>query len=183
MDLAEQILVEDCQQGNSEAFASLYDKYVKKIYNFVYYKTFHKETAEDITSTVFFKALRSINQFRPDYSFSSWLYTIARNAVTDHFRTNKQLSNIDDIWDLGVEIDFQKEFDVSEQLKNVKEYLHTLPQIQREIIIMRVWQGLSYREISEILGKTEQNCKVIFSRSIKVLRQKIPIAALLFLFL
>jgi DNA-binding CsgD family transcriptional regulator len=69
--------------------------------------------------------------------------------------------------------------DDAEEVKRVKKYLHTLTPLERDIVIMRVWQELSYKEIADIIGKTEANSKMIFSRTLKKLRTLIPLAAFL----
>jgi len=170
-------------QGDKEAFAKLYDEYIKKIYNFIYYKTHHKETAEDLTSITFTKAWKNIESFNKG-SIQAWLYTIARNTVIDHYRTVKQDKNIDDVWDLSSNTDIAMDADTVLKVEDVKKYLQDIAPIQRDIVIMRVWQDLSYKEIAEITGKSEANCKVIYSRAISKLKLKMPIVVFIaFLFL
>lgn len=164
-----------------ERFAELYDAYVKKVYKFIYYKTLHKETAEDLTSETFFKALKNFKSFDSSRSFSSWIYKIAQNTVIDYYRTSKRTENIDDIWDLKDEDDFLKRIDDKTEIKRVKKHLSLLPSLQRDIIIMRIWQNMSYSEIAEVIGKSEDNCKVIYSRAIAKLRESIPIISLILL--
>lgn len=175
--LRDQQIPADIKKGDSEAFGKLYDEYIKKIYNFIYYKTHHKETAEDLTSATFVKALQNIQKYSLEKgSFSAWLYKIARNTVIDHYRTMKFNYNIEDAWDISS--DEKIDFDTDSRLKieEIKKYIKDFKQTERDIIIMRVWQEMSYREIAEILGKTENNCKVIFSRAIKNLKEKMPLA-------
>lgn len=180
----EQELVRDAQRGNKEAFGMLYDAYVKHIYDFVYYKTHHKETAEDIVSHVFIKAMRGIEKIDPAKSFKSWIYRIAQNTVIDHYRSRKQHTDIDDAWDIHDEsIDIEHDVDTKEKLAKVKKIIETLPQPQRDIVIMRVWQDLSYKEIAEIVGKSERNCMVIYSRAIEKLRDLVPAGLLALLLL
>lgn len=169
---------------NTENFADLYDKYAKKIFNFIYYKTHHKETAQDLTQETFIKALDNFNGFSQDKGkFSTWIYQIARNTVIDFYRTKKSCVNVDDVWDLAGKEDILRDFDVSKKLKDVEKYLARLKPEQREIIILRVWEGYSYKEIAEILGKNEGNCRVMFSRTIKSLRDEMPLSVFLFLLL
>ncbi len=166
----EKELILQSQKGNQEAFGMLYDYYIRTIYNFIYYKTFHKETAEDLTSTTFFKALKNISSVDPEKSFRSWLYKIAQNTVLDHFRTNRSTTDIDEFWDLADDTDIVENIDDTDIIKSVKKHINALPPEDRDIIIMRVWQELSYKEIAEILGKTEASCKMAYSRSVKKLR-------------
>lgn len=172
----EKELVIKSRDGDSQAFGVLYDHYIRRIYNFVFYKTYHKETAEDLTSQTFFKALNNIKSVDPDKSFSSWLYKIAQNTVIDHYRRDRNHSDIDDIWDISDETDIVGDLDTDRNFKNAQKYLKKLPQIERDIIMMRVWQEMPYKEIAEVVGKSEANCKMIYSRAIKKLRDVVPLA-------
>lgn len=175
----EKALILECQKGNMKSFGALYDEYIRRIYNFVYYKTHHKETAEDLTGQTFYKALKNIGQCDPARSFSSWLYRIARNTVIDYYRSKRPLVDIEDVWDLADDRDFISDLDAKLQIEKVKGYLTNLPSPQRDIIIMRVWLEMPYKEIAEIIGKTEENCRVTFSRAVAELREAIPLAAAL----
>jgi RNA polymerase sigma-70 factor (ECF subfamily) len=182
MDDAEISAIKDCQKGRMESFGLLYDKYIGKIYKFVYYKTNHRETAEDIVSQVFLKAVDKIKDFQINKgTFQAWLYRIARNAVIDHYRSQKYDENVDDWWGLSDSSDIERDADFKIKLEEVDEYLKKLSPEHREIIIMRVWQGLSYAEIAAVTGKTEASCKMMFSRSINKLRSEVPLAVLLLL--
>lgn len=168
--------IENCQKGRKDDFAYIYDVFVEKIYKFIYYKTGHRETAEDLTSQTFFKALNKINTFKVNDNFSAWIYRIARNLVIDHYRTKKNDNNIDDMWDLSAQEDLELDTDNKHKILAVKEYLQELKKEQREIVIMRVWEGLSYQEIAEIIGKSEGSVKMTFVRTIKKLREEMPLA-------
>lgn len=181
MVLDDKKMVLNCQAGHLEDFGLLYEKYIKKIYDFIYYKTTHKETAEDLTSQTFFKALEKINTFNAGHgAFAAWLYQIARHNIIDYYRAKKNDANIEDVWDLAGDEDLDRDLDNKEKLKQIKKYIVKLNAGQREIIIMRVWQEMSYREISEITGKSEDVCRMSFSRAIKKLKQEMPLMVFLF---
>lgn len=183
MEQTEQLrFIAELQKGNKEAFTPLYHEFIRPIYNFVYYKTHHKETAEDITSTVFTKAFTNIASFKSDKGpFSAWLYQIARNQIIDHYRAVKPTLDIEDAWGVGDESDIERDLDTKEQLAKVKTYLQGLSAEQRDIVIMRVWQEMSYAEIAAALGKSEASCKMMFSRTISKLREEIPAISLVLL--
>lgn len=184
MDIDDKQIITQCQKGDLERFGQLYDKYIKKIYDFIYYKTTHKETAEDLTSQTFFKAMDKIGGFdNSKGTFSAWLYQIARNTVIDFYRTKRKEANIEDIWDLAGNDDLERDIDTKEKLAKVEKYIAKLKSEQREIIIMRVWQDMSYQEIVAIKGKSEASCKMIFSRAMAILRKEMPLALFIFLFL
>lgn len=176
-------LIQKIKQGDVEAFGKLYDEYLKKIYNFIYYKTYHQETSEDLTGLTFTKALEKIANFDENKaSFKTWLYSIARYTVIDHYRTEKQNNlDINDVWDLftdeNLEVDVQNKINLQE----VGQYLKNLDSEKREIVFLKIWEGLSYKEIAEIIGKKEDNCKMIFSRTMQKLRKEMPLSSLILL--
>lgn len=168
-------IVRACQAGDRRMFGVLYDRYIGKIYDFIYFKTHHRHIAQDLTSQVFMKALDKIDTFNAEGgTFSGWIFRIARNAVIDHYRTKKEGSDIEDAYDIDDGTDIARDVDAKMTLEKLETYLHGLEEEQRDIIIMRVWQELSYKEIAEITGKTEAGCKMAFSRALKKLRQDMP---------
>lgn len=180
-DVTDETLALRAQAGNAEAFGMLYDRYLDRIYRFIYYKTFLKETAEDITSDVFHKAFERLASYSAEKGvFSAWIYRIARNAVIDHYRTQKKTVPIEDVFDLGNEDRTIEEHDALITLGHVRTFMETLTPRQREIITMRIWEERPYREIAELIGGTEDSAKMAFSRAMKELREKCgPLAPLL----
>jgi len=163
-------LVIQCQAGNLSMFWELYDRYIDKIYKFVYLKTSSRDTAEDITSEVFYKAMNSIQSFRSHEegtSFKSWIYTIANNKVIDFYRTQKSVADIEDCYDLWIQEDFASDVDNHDKIEKILAFLGTLKADQKEVILLRIWEDLSYKEISEITWKSLDNCKKIVSRGLK----------------
>jgi len=177
------LYAKQCGEGNTEAFGILYDRYIEKIYRFIYYKTFLKETAEDLTSDVFHKAFQKINSYNAAKGpFSAWLYRIARNTVIDYYRTRKSTVSLEDIFDVGEENRTVAEKDAVRTLEKITEYLKTVNARQREIITLRIWEERSYKEIAEMLGGTEDSVKMAFSRGIRDLRETCgPLALALFI--
>lgn len=168
----EEDLIAACQSGDTQAFGALYDAYARKLYDFIYYKTSRKEVAEDLTSVVFMKALQNIEKYSKTEtgSFGGWLYSIARNTVIDHYRSIRPNDNLDDAFDLPHHARIEERAEANMQIEKIHAYLKQLPSVQRDIILMRVWQELPYKTIAVAVGKTEDNCKVIYSRAIKELR-------------
>jgi RNA polymerase sigma-70 factor, ECF subfamily len=171
-------LVRQAKEGDNDAFSELYDAYIRKIYDFVYYKTLNKETAEDIVSLVFLKVWQNIKRYQEN-SFSAWLYTIARNSVIDFYRQNKNYRDIDDCWDLASEDDFISKLDNGLQFKKIREAMFCLKSLERDIIIMRFWQDLTFFEIAKRLGKSEGAIKMSLKRALDKIKGETLIVALI----
>ena len=166
-------LVRQTLEGDREAFGRLYDLYLPRIYRYLYHRTFHRETAEDLTSRCFLKALEKLESYRPDRgSFSAWLYRIAANSLVDHFRRKGRRETVSSVWeDTPSEEDFVP--DVHNRLcwEQLKPLVAALPREKRELLFLRIWDDLSFREIGEITGKSEAACKMGFKRILEDLRR------------
>ncbi|MDO8648759.1 MAG: sigma-70 family RNA polymerase sigma factor [Candidatus Peregrinibacteria bacterium] len=175
-------LIASCQTGHLQDFDPLYRTYITPIYRFIYRRTLTKEVAEDLTSVTFIKALEGIRSYSPRKgAFAAWLYRIARNTVTDHYRTQRPQVDIEDVWDLSSDENVPTTVENRLQYEKIREALRDLDPQKRDIILMRLWDGLSYREIAEITGKSEDNCKMIFSRTLAQLKKSAPLSTFLLL--
>jgi RNA polymerase sigma-70 factor (ECF subfamily) len=178
--LTEQEAIAQIAAGNTEAFGVVYDLYIEKIYKFVYYRTHHKQTAEDLTSVVFTKAFNKFSSFDKRANFATWLFRVARNTVIDHYRTKKSVSDIEEAFDLSDSTNISRDYEHKEKMAQAKKYLAQLPEEQRDLVIMRLWDGLSYAEIAEITGKTEANLRVNFSRTLSRMQKEMVLTLILF---
>ncbi|MFA5248339.1 MAG: RNA polymerase sigma factor [Patescibacteria group bacterium] len=161
--------------GNREAFGELYDRYARKIYDFVFFRVSNKEVAEDLTSDIFLKACKKIKDFIPSGAgFGAWLYRIARNRVIDYYRTNKKNYNLEVAENLSDEGRWAEGEDNRLLVTELQEKLEILKPEQRDIILMRAWDELSYKEIATIIGKSEAAAKMLFFRALKILKEKLP---------
>ncbi len=177
-------LVKLVKKGKSAAMGKLYDKYAKEIYKFVFYKTMHKEIAEDLTSKIFLKVLKKIDTFDSKKSaFRTWLYNVARYTVIDYYRVKKSNSDIDDFWDLSSSEDVEAKIHNKVEIEKIKEFLQKLSSDQREIVLLRLWQDLSYKEIAAVMGKNEGACKMAYSRAMKMIRDNYAVYFLLLWFI
>jgi RNA polymerase sigma factor (sigma-70 family) len=167
---------------HNQEFVDLYDQYFDKIYQFVFYRTMHKELAEDLTSQVFMKAWEKFDTYDTSKgSFSAWIYQIARNTIIDNHRTRKDFVDLESAAEPEVDPRFAENIDASNSLSRIRQYLNGFSEEQRSIVIMRVWDELSYKEIADILGKSEASCKMSFSRSMAKIHKEFGSAALVFL--
>ncbi len=171
-------LVELARGGDSEAFGLLYDHYHVSVYRFLYYRTRSAPLAEDLTSETFFRALRSMNNFRwQGKDFGAWLMTIARNLTTDHFKsgrarlemTTEDMAPHDDATD-GPENAVIAGLTNEVLLKALTE----LPTEQRECLIMRFLQGLSIAETALALNRSDGAVKQLQLRGVRNLAKLLP---------
>lgn len=168
--------IERCRRGENEAFAGLYEKYIRGIYDFAYFKTFHKETAEDVAATVFMKAFEHIGRFDPRRGpFGAWLFRIARNEVIDVYRRRLPALSLDDVWDLPAGGDVEVDAVNRDHYRRVRDYLGRLPAEKRDLLIMRIWLDLPFKEIAGALEQNEAQCKMMFYRALDKLRQEVPV--------
>lgn len=167
-------LVGRAKTGDSQAFALIYDTFIKKIYDFIFYKTMHQQLAEDLTSQTFLKAWKKISQFQKG-NFSAWLYTIARNIVVDHYRSQKEILTVEDFWELKADDNVFEEVEKRLKIEKLREGLSHLKASEREILMLRLWQDLPFKEIAIILDKNEGATKMSFARAMESLKKEMPV--------
>ena len=179
----EKTILKRLQSGEKEAFSEVYDIYAVRIFRFVYLKTGSKETAEDLTSEVFFKFWKYIElknevgngKFVMNNGFSSFIYRIARNLIIDYYRKKKEyLIDIDDeIKDTIADQnqDILANLTRKQEIEDLKESLSYLKDDYQEILIFRYVEDLSISEIAEITGKKEGALRVQSHRAVKALEK------------
>jgi len=163
-------------QENPEHFGALYDQYFPQIYRYVASRVRNRELAEDITSEVFFKALRAIGRYRhTGHPFSSWLYQIAVNAITDHYRSRRRAEeSLDDgpeIVDGSVAVDEE----VAQRMgaQDIWDLIDSLPDQQRIAMTLKYGEDLKLAEVGVIMGKSEGAVKLLIFRGTATLRQRL----------
>lgn len=173
------------QAGDFEAFWLLYEKYIDAIFAYVYRKTSDRELAEDLTSRVWMKALRSLEFFwdKENAGFKSWIYCIASNTVIDYYRTKKEKVDIDSIIESGITYDFAREIDAKDNLQEVLSYMESLKWIEKEIVTLRIWDDMSYADIAKVVDKKPDSCKKILSRALKKISANIALVFVILLIL
>ncbi|WP_068785273.1 RNA polymerase sigma factor [Paenibacillus phocaensis] len=166
-------MIREIKEGNTELYSELMRRYQRKILAFVYHmlKSAHMELlAEDLCSETFYKAFRSLHSFREvDASFSTWLYTIARNTVLSELR--KQRSGNVPLDESGIipvapsEVAPEQAVLRSEKVGMVREAINNLPEKQRSALILREYDQLDYQEIANILGQSVSAVKSLLFRA------------------
>lgn len=166
-------------KGELEEFTKLYDAYLERIYRFVYHRLPHTQTAEDVSSDIFISALEKISSYNSQKaSFSTWLYTIARNKVIDHTRTRKSTEEIDAANNVASHHNPAHDASTAFDIDSIQKFLGTLDATQRDIILMRVWDDLPHKDIATVLGMSEAAVKMNYSRTIHKLQVAFGTAAI-----
>jgi RNA polymerase sigma-70 factor (ECF subfamily) len=157
-----------------EAFAELYDLYVKRIYRFVYFKVSGHEETEDIVSEVFLKSWNYIigNSEKEVKSFSGLLYRIARNSIIDYYRKRagsaEHLAEDQDVGDAGKWcVDLNERIDNQQIIVAIRK----LKQEYQEVLTLRYVDGLQIDEIADITGKGNVAVRVTLHRALKKLKE------------
>lgn len=160
-------------------FESWYDEHRETVYRYVRYRVASRATAEDVTSQVFLKALRSIDRYDPGLaSPRTWLLRIARNAVTDHLRSLKRKGSLhvslDRVPDLVSDLPSQEERLLKEErLQKLLNANRTLRSADQEILSLRYGGGLSNGEIADQLGISHNAVAVRIHRALKRLQEAV----------
>ncbi len=161
-------------KSNKEDFIEIYDEHFQRIYNYAYYRTMNHNEAEEITSQTFLAALEKIQGFEyRNIPVAVWLYKIASNALTDFYRkqgktvelTNDYANKDSNCEPDQVVMGRSDKEQLIEQLKN-------LPSLQQQALVLRYIQDLSYREIAEVMDKTEGSVKQLLHRGLTCLRER-----------
>ena len=167
-------LVEWAQAGDSTAFGELYPRYVKKIYNYVYYRTGNHHDAEDLTSRVFFRALGHIGHYDDrGVPFSAWLYRIAHNLVANWHRDRgrQKIVPLDDALITGHRFNAPEAMAESlEEEDLLIRSIRELPPDRQQLLILKFVDRLSNAEIGAIMNRTEGAIKSLYHRTLLSLR-------------
>ncbi|MCY7772439.1 sigma-70 family RNA polymerase sigma factor [Bacillus haynesii] len=152
----------------------VYKNIQPSVYAFFYVKTFHKETAEDLTQGVFYQAVKGHHTFSGKSTIKTWVFAIAKNVLKKHFRSGASKAGANTI------IQHEEAACLSPEehfLKNVKERrlleeINRLDETSQEIVTLRIYGELSFKEISMLTGKTENYARVGFHRAKVKLQQE-----------
>lgn len=172
-------LIAQLQAGDTAAFAQLLERYQGKMYQLAYRYCGDHHEAYDLTQEIFVKMYRSLDRFRGDALFSTWLYRIAINCCKDYLRSRKHAAIPDEHIAERVGNPTTAATQQPDQLLHqtelqdlIRREIDALPQDWRDVVILRELEGLSYAEISEALGKPEGTIKAWLHRGRQALRER-----------
>jgi len=170
----DQIILNRAIQGDHEAFGKLYEDYVERIFNYVYYRTGNQHDAEDLTARVFFRAMRRIPQYEErGLPVSAWLYRIAHNLVANWHRDRGRRPEIS--LDEGFTTVQHSEHPETtlmqlEEQDHLLKIIRDLPPERQQLIILKFVEHMSNAEIGQIMGRTEGAVKSLYHRTLLSLR-------------
>lgn len=176
MQEPEEELVERAK-NDPAAFAILYERYVKKIYNYIYYRTSSHHDAEDLTARTFHQALDNIDRYvNRGVPFSAWLYRIAHNLLANWHRdrSRRQMISLDSL-DLTARRREAPESvaEAREEREMLLEAISRLPADRQQLLILKFAEGLSNAEIGQIMGRSEGAIKSLYHRTLLSLREEL----------
>ena len=162
-------------KADSQAFATLYDFYLPKVYAFVMSKVGSREWAEDIVSDVFLRVLENLSSYEDrGHGFTAWLFTVTRNVIFDfynkHHRQDLPIEEgfqIKDPSDLGAP---HLQAEQNELKEKVRAVMDKLPERELSILQMRFFAGLTNREIALVLNLSESNVGIILFRVLRKIK-------------
>ena len=162
---------------DAEAFGLLYERHVRRIYNYIYYRTGNPHDAEDLTARVFQRALRHVGGFQDKgVPFSAWLYRIAHNLVANWHRdrSRRPVVPLDDhLGAAGMSVHPEAEAVASEERDRLLAVVRRLPEDRQQLLILKFVERLSNAEIGQIMGRTEGAIKSLYHRTLNSLREEL----------
>jgi RNA polymerase sigma-70 factor, ECF subfamily len=171
---SDSLLVRLAQQGNRDAFSTLYERYLPMVFKRVRYAVPERDV-DDVTQEIFIAAMRSLKGFKGDALFSTWLRTLTKRRIADYYRRKNPAQHELDM-DIGEADDLIGEGDTAPGILDetiaVRRALRTLSDDYQEIVLLRFAEGLQFNEIAQLRGQSLEATKSLFRRAIAALRKQ-----------
>jgi RNA polymerase sigma-70 factor (ECF subfamily) len=164
-------------QADPIAFGQLYDRYVSRIYNYVYHRVGNHHDAEDLTARTFYRALSHIDRYvHRGAPFSAWLYRIAHNLVANYHRdrSRRQTIALDETSAVtSRQPSPQEQAEANERAEALRRAIRRLSPDRQQLLILKFSEGLSNAEIGEIMGRSEGAIKSLYHRTLLTLQEEL----------
>ena len=157
-------------------FEQIYRTYFKPIYHYVWQLSGNEHIAEEITSETFFKAINSIESFRGDCDMRVWLCQIAKNTYYSYLKKNKRASSIDesDLQSIAAADELiDTQIGEQEEARQIRKILHDISDPYKEVFMWRVFGELSFKEIGDLYGKSDNWACVTYHRARKMIQRRL----------
>lgn len=176
MTESEEALVERAKEDPA-AFGILYERYVKKIYSYIYYRTGNHHDAEDLTARTFYRALSNIDGYvNRGVPFSAWLYRIAHNLVANWHRdrSRRQVLSLEElILTSRRKVDPLQQVEANEKEETLLQAIRYLPADRQQLLILKFVEKMSNAEIGQVMGRSEGAIKSLYHRTLIALRKEL----------
>ena len=138
-----------------------------KLYTFFVMKTSNIAVAEDLTQDVFYEASKTIHQFKGNSTISTWLFSIARHLLAKYYRSKKYERALNEQLGNSTErvISTETAYEIKEDLLFLQQYIAKLDEIAKEIVLLRLYGELSFADIGELIGKSDNYARVTYFRA------------------
>lgn len=171
--MTDEAIMDAVKNGNLQQATLLFERYNRRIYNFLARMTMDRSLAEDLTQNVFLRIIKYRNSYRDGAKFQSWIYQIARNVFSDHYQAHK--NKFSDFVDVEKISDHMADKSDNEAQDEKEVLLHRsmakLSEEQRELLVLTRFQQMKYEEVAAIMDTTVANIKVKVHRAIIKLRE------------
>jgi RNA polymerase sigma factor (sigma-70 family) len=171
--MTDETIMEAVKGGELQQATLLFERYHKRIFNFLARMTMDRDLAEDLTQNVFLRMIKYRTSYRDGNRFQSWIYQVARNVFSDHYQATK--NKFSDFVDVDKISDRMADHDEGEEQDEKEKLLHRsmakLTEEQRELLVLTRFQQLKYEEVAAIMDTTVANIKVKVHRAIIKLRE------------
>jgi RNA polymerase sigma-70 factor, ECF subfamily len=175
--LSDTELVDMAKVNDNEAFGELYERYVTKIYNYIYYRTGNHHDAEDLTARVFYRAMAHIESYTErGVPFQAWLYRIAHNLVANWHRDRgrRKVIPLDEFIATSLRADApDHQAEDKEEREALLTAIRRLPEERQQLLILKFVEHLSNAEVGEIMNRTEGAIKSLYHRTLIALRDEL----------
>ncbi|MFA9188111.1 sigma-70 family RNA polymerase sigma factor [Flavobacterium sp. FBOR7N2.3] len=161
IQISDALLVQDYIAGKEEALATLIKRHESKIYGFIYSKVSDRDVSNDIFQDTFIKVIKTLksNSYNEEGKFLPWVMRISHNLVIDYFRKNKKMPMYRETEEFSVfsimtddSLTIENQLIANQVELDIQKLIEELPEDQKEVLIMRMYKDMSFKEISEITG-------------------------------
>ncbi|MDU8886172.1 sigma-70 family RNA polymerase sigma factor [Yeosuana sp. MJ-SS3] len=159
--ISDAILVSSYINGDENALETLINRHKQRVYSFIYSKVYDKDIAEDIFQDTFIKVIRTLKRgaYNEEGKFLPWIMRISHNLIIDHFRRNNRMPKFDNSGEFSIfsvlsdnALNAEKQI-IKDQLENdVRRLIEELPEDQKQVLLMRMYNDMSFKEISDKTG-------------------------------
>lgn len=153
-------------------FEEVYKTYFRDVYLYICRLSGSEQTAEEITSETFFKAIQSIDSFRGDCDLRVWLCQIAKNCYFTQRKRSERIQRLEPLQEPSSTDPPEQQILRKEEADRIRRILHTIPEPYKEVFMWRVFARLGFREIGKLFGKTENWACVTYHRARKMIRER-----------